>query len=175
MAKNKTTIYLFSVVIFKFCLKERGFFVPCVFPDNFSCWNQSWGLQPKVLLGTSLAAVTMILRVTFSSTLFNHLYFTYAIPGFCIILVVYVSIWQQRRHRGYEFGIPKCVTTHRLGTVHPSNTFCCSGSHSQEGFIEASRWWDSFRMLAAAAGGRPPIRHWLQTSCMDCMCLGPKG
>ena len=29
VAKSTMIIYLFSVVVFKFCLKERGFFVPC--------------------------------------------------------------------------------------------------------------------------------------------------
>ena len=35
MAKSKTAIYLFSVVVFKFCPKERGFFVPCVSPKCY--------------------------------------------------------------------------------------------------------------------------------------------
>ena len=34
VAKSKMIIYLFSVAIFKFCLKERGFIVPCV-----TCWS----------------------------------------------------------------------------------------------------------------------------------------
>jgi len=68
----------------------------------------------------------------------------------------YVSIWQQWKHWGCKFGVPKCVTTCRLGTMYPS-----SSSLLQEDFMEVSGQWGSCRMLMVAAGSRPPIGHWL--------------